>query len=151
MARNERRIDPQIIEAEENLLIDFQFLLEELMMKKGIERAELAARTGISEARLSQLMGAAANPTAKTFARLFHALGEEVTISTKHKRLLAIEEKLPGDWQWGTPAVLPEKLFKKARRDQLVAVVRAAVEANDNYSGVLVWDQGENTATLKVA
>ncbi len=66
------------VEAEEDLLIDFQFLVHDILTSKGISKTELAKRTGISKARLSQILNAEANPSVKTFARLFHALGVKV-------------------------------------------------------------------------
>jgi len=68
------------IAAEENLVIDVQFLLQEMMDDKGITRAELARRAGISKARLTQMMRPDANPTLRTLAAIFHALGERVTV-----------------------------------------------------------------------
>jgi transcriptional regulator with XRE-family HTH domain len=67
-----------VIEAEENFLIDCQFLIQDLLNRTGISRTELARRAGISKSRLSQILSAEANPSVKTFARLFHALGAVV-------------------------------------------------------------------------
>jgi transcriptional regulator with XRE-family HTH domain len=105
MSKMERVFDPAAIAAEENLVIDFQFLIEELMTKHGMTRSMLAARAGITPARLSQLMGSEANPTAKSLARLFHALGEEVTpvrkadlaFRTQAKHYAGLEEQLGKD------------------------------------------------------
>ena len=66
--------DAARIEAEENLLIDCQFLIQELMVAKGISRSQLSQKTGLSVARLSQIMSSEANPTVKTLARILHAL-----------------------------------------------------------------------------
>jgi transcriptional regulator with XRE-family HTH domain len=91
MSKMERVFDPAAIAAEENLVIDFQFLIEELMIKNGMTRSMLAARAGITTARLSQLMSSEANPTTKSLARLFYALGEEVTAVRKTD--LAFEQR----------------------------------------------------------
>jgi|HigsolmetaAR203D_1030402.scaffolds.fasta_scaffold14164_2 Predicted transcriptional regulator len=72
--------------AEEDLVIDVQFLLQELLNDKQINRAQLASMTGLSRARLSQLMRSDANPTLRTLARVFHALGEELFVTTKKRR-----------------------------------------------------------------
>lgn len=77
--------DRQITEAEENALIDIQFLIQELILEKGVSRAGLAERAGISAARLSQIFSSEANPTAKTCARLIHALGEKLAVTTERK------------------------------------------------------------------
>lgn len=76
--RRDDTVLPGVIEAEENFLIDCQFLVQDLINRNGISRTELAKRAGISKARLSQIMSAEANPSVKTFARLFHALGAAV-------------------------------------------------------------------------
>lgn len=68
------------IEAQEDLVIDAQFLLHDLMVERGVSRAELARRVGISKARLSQFFNAKANPTLRTLAVLFQALGETVKL-----------------------------------------------------------------------
>ncbi len=74
-------IDLDVIEAEENLVIDAQFLIQDIMNRKGLSRAEVARKAGISKARLSQLMGPAANPTVKTIARVLHAMGERISLA----------------------------------------------------------------------
>ncbi|WP_049810309.1 helix-turn-helix domain-containing protein [Bradyrhizobium japonicum] len=68
------------IEAQEDLVIDAQFLLHDLMIERGVSRTELARRVGISKARLSQFFNAKANPTLRTLAVLFQALGETVKL-----------------------------------------------------------------------
>ena len=57
MTKKDVRFDPGMVEAEENLLVDYQFLLQERMTKKGLSQSTLAERAGISKARLSQVMG----------------------------------------------------------------------------------------------
>lgn len=71
-----KKHDPAIVEAEENLLIDFQFLLQEVLTEKEISLSDLAKKAGLSKARISQLMGPDANPTVRNLARLFQAAGE---------------------------------------------------------------------------
>jgi len=83
MATNEARIDHQIVEAEENFLIDFQFLVQDLIDARKISRSELAKRAGITKGHLSQILSADANPTVRTFARLFQALNVKVAIKAK--------------------------------------------------------------------
>jgi DNA-binding phage protein len=83
-------VDPKTderIEAEEDLVIDAQFLLQGIMNDRGISRAELARMTGLSRARLTQLMRPEANPTLRTLASIFHALGERVEIDVRSKAL----------------------------------------------------------------
>ena len=56
------------IVAQENLVIDFQFAIQERLMKAGISRAELARRCGLSVRKISNLMGSQGNPTVKEVA-----------------------------------------------------------------------------------
>ena len=44
-----KKFDPAIIEAEENLLIDYQFLLQELMKQKSVTPTQLAEMAGLSK------------------------------------------------------------------------------------------------------
>src|SRR4051794_16081284 len=71
------------IEAEIDLVFELQLLAQQLIEERGITRAELANRLGISKPRLSQMMRAEANPTVRTIAGLFHALGDELSVSLK--------------------------------------------------------------------
>jgi transcriptional regulator with XRE-family HTH domain len=69
--------------AETDLIIDVQFLLQDVMAEKGVTRTELAKAAGISKARISQLFRAEANPTLRSLARLFHVLGEDLDVHLK--------------------------------------------------------------------
>ena len=57
-----KKFDPAIIEAEENLLIDYQFLLQELMKQKSVTPTQLAEMAGLSKSRISQIISPDANP-----------------------------------------------------------------------------------------
>jgi transcriptional regulator with XRE-family HTH domain len=71
---------PGSIEAQEDLVIDAQFLLHDLMLEHNVSRAELARRLGVSKAHLTQLFKPGANPSLRKVAELFHALGEKVRL-----------------------------------------------------------------------
>lgn len=101
MKNRDKHVDPTAIEAEENLLIDYQFLLQELMSAKGISRNELADAVGITKARLSQILGSEANPTVKTMARLIHALGEHPTIGVKDTKTVERSRLVVTEIGWG--------------------------------------------------
>jgi DNA-binding phage protein len=88
---------PAIIEAEENFLIDCQFLLQETLVDKGISLAELAEKAGVSEADISQCMGPEANPTVKMFARLFRAAGEKLCVGTETKKIVSVVRMKGGE------------------------------------------------------
>lgn len=66
------------IEAEENLVIDVQYLIQEILDEKGMTRSDLAKATGLSKARLSQLFRSEANPTLRNVARILASIDERV-------------------------------------------------------------------------
>lgn len=72
--------DEMAVEAEENLVIDVQFLIQRLLNESGMSRADLARRVGISRARLTQMMKPDANLQLRTIARVLYALGSFATI-----------------------------------------------------------------------
>ncbi|HEY2213287.1 MAG TPA: helix-turn-helix transcriptional regulator [Bradyrhizobium sp.] len=138
-----KAFDPQIIKAEENLLIDCHFLIQEMMSEKGVTRSQLAEKAGISKARLSQMLSAEANPTLKSVARIVHALGESVSVTRKPLSAPAMGGTGPMglpkaaelDWSW-------EKRKPAARPvdDELVAVIKGESASNDNYPRILFMD-----------
>lgn len=73
------------IVAEEDLVIDVQFLIQDLLDERGMTRADLAGRLGISKARLSQLMRPEANPTLRSVARILHALDDRAVLTAKSR------------------------------------------------------------------
>ena len=126
------KFDPKMIEAEEDLLIDFQFCLEEVLAEKGLSRSELAKRAGLSKARLSQLLSSEANPTLKTFARLFYALDEKIGIMRASPASTPLAPAVPDGWEWQAPT--PSSLTTERRSLQIAALVKEAVAASsDNY------------------
>lgn len=130
MSIAEKIFDVGIIEAEENLLIDLQFLIQELLNEKGISRSDLAKRTGISKARLSQILSSEANPTVKTFARLAHALGARICVAKN--RVETEKLALVADWDWDMDA-RPISSEKKRSDRMVAALLRQASASNDNY------------------
>ncbi len=91
--------EQKVIEAEENLVIDTQFLIQETLNDRGMTRADLARLTGISKARLTQVMKPDANPTLRTLARLFEALDDQLIVSRKNKKVACGRTlAAPGHW-----------------------------------------------------
>jgi transcriptional regulator with XRE-family HTH domain len=131
-------------------LIDFQFLLQEIMHEKGITLSQLAEKAGVSKGRISQVMGPVANPTAKTFARLFYALGEDVVLSVKSKnRKSAMDEPKLNEsefkWEWTTTS--PD-LAATIDDAQFVAVLKEAAAkdssgSNDNRKRAVRMEENE--------
>lgn len=138
--------DIDFVGAEEDLLIDFQFLVQDVLNAKGVSKTQLAKRAGISKARLSQILSAEANPSVKTFARLFHAL--DVRVEPKvasHRTEPSSVPQQKSEWEIG-------HVSKEARRPQR-QFARAQVSdwsgaCNDNYMSV---DGRERFFTLKAA
>lgn len=142
MTKKDVRFDPRMVEAEENLLVDYQFLLQERMAKKGLSQTALAERAGISKARLSQIMSDEANPTVKTFAGLFYALGDRVNVSSTpleqpHEPPLAQEPPQVPKWEWARPVRLGKAIDR-----EMIALMKSSTKvidersaaSNDNYS-----------------
>lgn len=137
-----RHFEPAAIEAEENLVIDLQFLLQEVLSNKGMSRSELAKKLGISKARLSQIFSSEANPTVKSCARLFHALGEELAVTIK-------KESQRSDPLMGEPSEWEVELEGSALGDRKVnakdvARLKETIGQNDNYCPQFdMWEGGE--------
>ncbi len=138
-----KAFDPEIVRAEENLLIDCQFLIQELMSEKGVTRSQLADLAGVSKARLSQMLGVEANPTLKSVARLVHALGESVSVSRKPRPTDAGASACKGwlsrsdqfEWSFDNNLQAPAKVDK-----ELIAVIKGENASNDNYPRVLFME-----------
>ena len=130
--------DVAIAEAEQNLVIDAQFLIQEMLNEVGISQAELARRIGISKARVNQMLRSEGNPTLRTLARVIHALGDEVTLARKSK--VTVPAPFP-EWR-------SESLDMLARNDldrKLIAVMlssrsigtRAVKACNENREPII--------------
>jgi transcriptional regulator with XRE-family HTH domain len=143
MDKLKKGFDVASVEAEEDLVIDIQFLLQSVLVESGITRAELAKRLGLSKARLSQLFAAESNPTVRTCARLFHALDKRLNVSvggSGHKSSGAVGS----DWHVEMNAEPVSAWKRRAAADQsVVAVLKEAMVSNDNYRNqVFVMDDG---------
>jgi transcriptional regulator with XRE-family HTH domain len=138
MAKKEIPFDPKIIEAEENLLIDYQFLLQERMSQKGVSQSDLAERAGISKARLSQILSDDANPTVKTFAGLFHALDERVHVSSAPVDEPRLQEALAvPEWEWVKTVRMDQPIDEDMvalMKNAVPSIERGSMASNDNYT-----------------
>lgn len=80
-------IDLDAIRTEEHFVTDTQLLLHEMMLAKGITRAELARRMGVSRARVTQIFSSeCTNFTVRLLARAMHALGEAPAVACEWTR-----------------------------------------------------------------
>lgn len=66
--------------AEEKLVASVQSLLQEILDEKGLNKADLAKKMGVSKARVSQIFSDNQNFTLRLLASAFHSLGEEMML-----------------------------------------------------------------------
>jgi DNA-binding phage protein len=161
--KSEVTFDREIVKAEENLLIDFQFLLQGLLDKHNMSRADLARKTGLSKARLSQIFSSEANPTVKTLARVFHALGENLRLEVQEidssdvleREITAVIATVPaGQWKVESESTLHEGEMRRGRssKAQVAGLLREAIGAsNDNYQQALTVESDAKSFKLKAA
>jgi transcriptional regulator with XRE-family HTH domain len=125
-----------LIEAEENFVIDAQFLLADLLEKKGLSRKELAEISGMSKARISQIFHSEANPTAKTLVRLFFALGEKIELKNCKENLRSSRAKL-SSWEFEWDA--EKEVQSKTERHEIRRYASVLLAENDNGPSAVEW------------
>jgi hypothetical protein len=82
MEMRRRNIHEEMIFAEEAVIVEAQTAIHTLMEDLGVNRAELARRLDVSDARVSQMFSdMAKNLTLRTLGRVFRALGQECRIT----------------------------------------------------------------------
>jgi predicted transcriptional regulator len=70
-----------VIFAEEDFVAELQSIIHCMMADKGVSRSDLAKLLGVSKPRVTQYFaGDGSNLTARTIARIFHALGEQAEV-----------------------------------------------------------------------
>jgi len=79
-------------EAEQDAVMDAQFLIQDLLDEQNLNRKEAARLLGVTPARLSQLMRAEANPTIRTLAGILHVLGGSLTVTRKGNRAASSDD-----------------------------------------------------------
>lgn len=84
---NEReRLDDEDRLFEEAFLLMAQTRIQKLLNEKQLRYRDLSKRLGVSEARVSQMMGdEASNLTIRTIARIYRQLGEEPVIMSRRE------------------------------------------------------------------
>lgn len=111
-----------------------------MYVAKGISQSVLADLAGISKARLSQILSDEANPTLKTFAGLFHALGERVCVSSMPLDVAVNqtqEAPAQGEWQWAQSIRMAEPISEDMvalMRRATVVTEKGSAASNDNYA-----------------
>lgn len=81
--RSKWAVAQRTIEAEENLLIDVQFRVQELMMLTGASREQVAKAADVSVEWFADFLAAEADPTLKQVGRIFHVLGHKLDVKTR--------------------------------------------------------------------
>jgi transcriptional regulator with XRE-family HTH domain len=132
-----KKIDEDMVIAEDALITEVQFAIHNLLEAKGMSRADLARALGVSEARVSQLFSEnSRNLTLKTIARIFFVLDEEpqITSPTLHKMIPV--RGMSADCLTKTPrsdVKVGKVTLMMARLDQEVRARNLfELEANDN-------------------
>lgn len=69
-----------LIESEENLLIDFQFKIQERMNFLFLDNKKLSVLCGIPEERISEILTAEGEPTVREIGRIFASMSCNVII-----------------------------------------------------------------------
>jgi transcriptional regulator with XRE-family HTH domain len=87
--------------AEERLLLLTQSIIQRELNKRGLKYRDLARRLGVSEARISQLLGDdAPNLTVRTVARILYRLGEAGVFMTENE----VDQIVTGNVDLGSSA-----------------------------------------------
>ncbi len=81
--------DPEFLKAlaQEGLIIDIQEEICRLMEENNISRVELAKRMGKTKGFITQILNSGRNLTLRTVADVFTALGAEITVKAKTRRV----------------------------------------------------------------
>ena len=146
--------DEALIEAEEDFVIDAQFLIQELLNQQGMSRAELARRIGVSKARLTQMLRPDANPTLRTVARVFQALGHKAQLT---KRMPLCQEegvKLSGELSMPAMAAWFEGVRERVssfRSEQGLDSVRAFRSMYDEHGRFIENQRSKQFDVVEVA
>jgi transcriptional regulator with XRE-family HTH domain len=102
-------------------------------MERGMTRSELAQQSGISKARLSQIMRADANPTLRTLAKLFYAMDDQLWLSRKDKMVADSENRCA--WAEGNRSAPPApspKISKGIYQSIDCGTIRFSQASNDD-------------------
>jgi transcriptional regulator with XRE-family HTH domain len=122
LPENEAEAD---IFAQAAFVADLQSAIHRMMIAKGVSRADLAERLGVSKPRVTQYFaGDGSNLTAKTIARIFHALGEQAETTCEWLRAQEANR------------------FAERRRQLIVAAGGAVSEMQ--WIGGNCWGQSDN-------
>lgn len=83
MTTNARTPEYERLLDQERLILDASELVYEMMELRGINRAELARRTGTTRGFITQVLSGSRNMTLRTLADFAHTLGFRITLGTR--------------------------------------------------------------------
>jgi DNA-binding helix-turn-helix protein len=75
----------ELIEAQEEVKVDFAIMLNNLLDEKKLSYTDLAKLTGKSKSLVSRIMGGSNNLTIETMVSMLFVLDEKIVISTESK------------------------------------------------------------------
>src|SRR5437868_3246988 len=121
--------------AEERLLLLTQSIIQRELNKRGLKYRVLARRLGVSEARISQLLGDdAPNLTVRTVARILYRLGESGVFMTQRE----VDEIMTGNvdpgsttWVFAAPG---EHIYTGEEVTEVISEEALAKPAMDDWS-----------------
>jgi transcriptional regulator with XRE-family HTH domain len=88
-----RTPDEELKFAEETAMAQTALVVADLLASTNTTQRALAARVGVSEARVSQILCADSNPTVRTMARIGYAMGRRMVIEFKRPPMPREEPK----------------------------------------------------------
>ena len=73
----------ELIEAQEEVKVDFAIMLNNILEEKNISLSDLAKLTGSSSSLISRIMNGSENLTIETMVSMLFALNEKIAITKK--------------------------------------------------------------------
>lgn len=148
MEQNSTHDDVARFEAEQDAVMDAQFLIQDLIDEQNLTRKEVARILGVSPARFSQMMRADANPTVRTLAGALHALGGSLSFSRKCTRPAGSEDiRAHGHGHWSEESSMETVRRPKFDFRALLANDSKRISVtNDNSAAPIEGQQTETFA-----
>jgi transcriptional regulator with XRE-family HTH domain len=74
-------VEEEAMLAQEEAVAHVALQIAETLERSGFSQRQLANLVGVTEGRISQILGAESNPTVKTLAKIGHALGRRLCVT----------------------------------------------------------------------
>lgn len=150
MEHNSTHDDVARFEAEQDAVMDAQFLIQDLLDERNLSRKEAARLLGVSPARFSQLMRADANPTMRTLAGILHVLGGALCVTRKGGRAASDDSRSHASeahWAHETPPqISPMRKPSYDFRALLASAGKRIAVNNDNHATPIEGQQSQTFA-----